>query len=481
MNDFWTNPIVILVLLIALVAISALFMALRAAYKKENGLGERLGDVEKKLTDQMQLTREQAGEEAGRDREALSSNLRGMGDSVTRVMGEMARTQQGQLDAFSGQLRDMGRIDEARMGDMRKVVEERLADYEVRIGRIGQSLDEKLDRDDQRLERIRQTVESQMGKLRESNEMRLEKIEHTVDAKLDKTLDRHLGERFQAVSDRLDRVYRELGEMQTLSDGVGDLKKVLTGVRARGLLGEIQLGGLLSQLMTADQYETGVVIVPGGEAADFAIRLPGRKPDEPTTYLPIDAQCPSEAYCRLLDAQDSGDAELIAQMTDELTQKLRSAAERVARQFIHPPKTTDFAVLFLTSEGLYAEALRQGELVEKMQREDHVMLTGPNTLAALINSLQMGFKTIAIERHSEEVWALLGAVRGELADFAEALARTQKRIRQAGESIEDASRKSRAIERRLKGVEKLDPAQAARLLANDDPADDDTYADGDWD
>ncbi|MEA4897090.1 DNA recombination protein RmuC [Bacillota bacterium Meth-B3] len=458
----------------ALLAV-CLLLLLKRAGKRESMLDERLGGVEHRLADQLRLSREQAGEMAKGDREEMSVNLRGMGDSVTRVMGEMSRTQQAQLDAFAAQLRDMGRVDEARMAHLQRGVEERLQSYEERIDRIGGALDDKLERNEYRLERMRETVEQRMVSLQDANDKRLTQMQLAVDERLHQTLDKRLGESFNLVSERLEQVYRGLSEIETLASGVGDLKRVLTGVRSHGLVGEIQLGALLSQLMAREQYEERVVI--GGEACDFAIRLPGSGGDG-TMYLPIDARFPHEAYYRLLEAEEAGDAQTAQQLSEELTQKLRLAGERVGRQFIAPPLTTDFAVLFLASEGLYAEAIKRGDLAEALQRDHRVMLTGPSTLAALLNSLQMGFKTLAIEKRSEEVWALLGAVRGEFANFADALARTQKRIRQAGESIEDASRKSRAIQRRLKSAPKLDAEAGARLLGGEDEA---LYDDGDWD
>ncbi len=473
-----TDDMILWLLLAASLGLAVcLVLFLMRAGKREKDLNERLDGVEGTLNSQLALSREQVGDLAKSDREEMSANLRGMGDSVARVMGEMARTQQAQMDAFALQLRDMGRVDEARMEGMRKTVEERLKEYEARIGGIGSVLDEKLDRSETRLERMREAVEQRMVSLQDANDRRLQQIEKTVDGQLQKTLDRRLGESFQLVSERLEQVYKGLSEIETLASGVGDLKKVLTGVKARGLMGEIQLGALLSQVMTGEQYDENVAIKKGGETVDYAVRLP-EKGQGTHVYLPIDARFPHEAYYRLLDAQDAGDMELAERLSCEFGQKLTLAGERILEQFIDPPATTDFAVLFLASEGLYAEALKRQDLVERLQRDYHVMLTGPSTLAALLNSLQMGFKTLAIEKRSEEVWALLGAVRGEFVNFADALSRTQKRIRQAGESIEDASRKSRAIQRRLKNVEELGQEQRARLLSSDE---DDLYDDGDWD
>ena len=479
MEPFVRNSTIILWVLVALsaVLVVAIIALIRRFSKRESLLSDRLNTVESSLNEQLKHSQEQSNEQAGRAREEMSNNLRGMGDSVTRVMGEMARTQQSQLDAFATQLRDMGRVDEARMGDMQKSVEDRM-------DRISTVLDDKLDRNEQRLERMRQTVSEQMTSMQEGNNLRLEQMHQSVDERLNKTLESRLGESFRIVSQRLEQVYQGLGEIESLASGVGDLKKVLTGVKTRGTMGEIQLGGLLSQLMTSEQYAKNFPLSPNGESVDYAIILPGRASSEPACYLPIDARFPHEAYYRLLDAQDGSDSELIQQLSDEFDQKLIMTAHRIQEQFIFPPQTTDFAVLFLSSEGLYAEVLKRQDLVEQLQRDHHVMLTGPSTLAALLNSLQMGFKTMAIEKRSEEVWALLGAVRGEFSTFADALARTQKRIRQADESIQDVSRKSRAITRTLKGVDKLPGAKREQLLNTQDIEDDDEDELGDtldWD
>ena len=291
-------------------------------------------------------------------------------------------------------------------------------------------------------------------------------------------LDKRVGESFRLVSERLEQVYNGLGEIEALASGVGDLRRVLTGVKSRGAVGEIQLGALLAQILSPDQYEAEVTLLENAEPVSFAIRLPG-KTGEAVSYLPIDARFPHEAYDRLVDAVESGDAQTAEQAGAELEKKLLRAAERIHTQYIAPPRTTDFAVLFLGSEGLYAEALRRPGLAERMQRDHHVTLTGPSTLAALVNALQMGFRTLALEKRAEEVWALLGAVRGEFQTFAEALGRTQKRIRQASESIEDAAEKSRLIEKRLRGVEKLGTKQRRTILGEEE--EDSELFSTDWD
>ena len=463
---------------IAVGVIGAVLIFLAASRLRSRALEQKLAEMQKALSSHFQGVRCDAGEEAQRSREELGANLRGMSDSVARVMGEMGRTQQMQLDAFAGQLRELGRDEEARLNELRRSVETRLSTYEERIGAIGDVVDTRLMSGEQRIDRLREGVETRLQSLQSDNGQRLQQMQQMVDERLTSTLDKRVSESFRLVSDRLEQVYLGLGEIEALASGVGDLRRVLTGVKSRGAVGEIQLGALLSQILSADQYEADVLLREGAEPVSFAIRLPGRTGNT-VSYLPIDANFPHEAYDRLIDAVESGDGPSAEMAGAEMEKKLLRAAERIHTQYIDPPKTTDFAVLFLGSEGLYAEALRRPGLAERMQRDHHVTLTGPSTLAALVNALQMGFRTLALEKRAEEVWSLLGAVRGEFATFAEALGRTQKRIRQASESIEDAAEKSRLIEKRLKGVEKLGVKQRKSILGEEE--EDSELFSTDWD
>ena len=463
---------------IAVGVIGAVLIFLAASRLRSRALEQKLAEMQKALSSQFQGVRSEAGDEAQRSREELGANLRGMSDSVARVMGEMGRTQQMQLDAFAGQLRELGRDEEARLNELRRSVETRLSTYEERIGAIGDVVDTRLMSGEQRIDRLREGVETRLQSLQSDNGQRLQQMQQMVDERLTSTLDKRVSESFRLVSDRLEQVYLGLGEIEALASGVGDLRRVLTGVKSRGAVGEIQLGALLSQILSADQYESDVLLREGADPVSFAIRLPGRTGNT-VSYLPIDANFPHEAYDRLIDAVESGDGPSAEMAGAEMEKKLLRAAERIHTQYIDPPKTTDFAVLFLGSEGLYAEALRRPGLAERMQRDHHVTLTGPSTLAALVNALQMGFRTLALEKRAEEVWSLLGAVRGEFATFAEALGRTQKRIRQASESIEDAAEKSRLIEKRLKGVEKLGVKQRKSILGEEE--EDSELFSTDWD
>jgi DNA recombination protein RmuC len=291
-------------------------------------------------------------------------------------------------------------------------------------------------------------------------------MRETVDEKLKTTLEARLGESFKLVSERLDQVHRGLGEMQALAQGVGDLKRVLGNVKTRGTFGEVQLGALLEQILTAEQYATNVATLPGSnERVEYAIRLPGSQPGQPV-WLPIDAKFPREDFERLLDAQDRADPEAAALAALALERRIREEAKRIHEKYIGPPHTTDFGLLFLPTEGLYAEVIRRPGLFEALQRDYRITLAGPTTLAALLNSLQMGFRTLAIEQRSSEVWQILGAVKSEFGKFADVLDRTQKQIDTVSKSIGAAGVRTRAIERSLRKVESFEGVDVLQLEAS---------------
>ncbi|MEN9705198.1 MAG: recombination protein RmuC [Pseudomonadota bacterium] len=300
--------------------------------------------------------------------------------------------------------------------------------------------------------------------LRTENSEKLEQMRRTVDEKLHETLEKRLGESFKRVSDQLESVHRGLGEMQSLATGVGDLRKVLTNVKTRGTFGEVQLDNLLDQILTPEQYDKNVAVVPGSAArVEFALRLPGRS-DDGRLYLPIDAKFPIEDYQRLLDAQDRADIAGVEEAAKALETRVRQEGRTIREKYIEPPHTTDFAVMYLATEGLYAEALRRPGLADWLQRECKVVLSGPTTLAAMLNSLQMGFRTLAIEKRSSEVWQVLGAVKTEFGKFGEALAHTKKKLEEATNSIEKAQTRNNVLTRRLKGVDQLPEPEAVGLL-----------------
>ena len=315
----------------------------------------------------------------------------------------------------------------------------------------------------QRLDGMRDGIDLRLRHLQEENQKKLDEMRATVDEKLQGTLEKRLGEAFQRVSERLEAVHAGLGEMQSLAVGVGDLKKVLTNVKSRGTFGETQLEALLEHCLSPGQFEKQVPTQPGGrERVDFAIRLPGDG-GEPI-WLPIDAKFPQEDYLRLVDAQERADAAAADEAGKALEARVKLEAKSIREKYLAPPTTTDFALLFLPTEGLYAEVLRRDGLVERLQREYKVTLAGPTTLAALLNSLQMGFRTLAIQERSDEVWQLLGAVKNQFGNFGGLLEKVQKKLDEASNTIGAASAKTRYIERRLGRVEELPTAEAEKVL-----------------
>lgn len=309
---------------------------------------------------------------------------------------------------------------------------------------------------DARLDALTRTITASLQEIQTGNERKLEQMRHTVDEKLQSTLETRLSESFRQVSERLEQVHKGLGEMQSLASGVGDLKRVLTNVKTRGLWGEIQLGALLEELMTPEQYERNVATRGTGERVEFAIRLPGRDAGAPPTWLPVDAKFPVEDYRRLVEASERGDPDAVEQSVKQLENRLKSCARDIALKYIEPPMTTDFGIMFLPTEGLYAEAVRRPGLAEMLQRDCRVILAGPSTLAALLNSLQMGFRTLAIQQRSSEVWELLGAVKSEISRYAGILGQVRKKLDEAQDTIGKAETRSRVLEKKLRDVETIE-------------------------
>lgn len=316
---------------------------------------------------------------------------------------------------------------------------------------------------EQKLENIRITVENRLKAVSENNEKQLEKMRETVDEKLQKTLDERISQSFKLVSERLEQVYKGLGEMQTLAVGVGDLKKVLSNVKTRGILGEIQLGAILEEILSPEQYKTNVVTKPSGrDAVEFAVCLPGS--DDEVVYLPIDSKFPADMYTNLVDAYDSGDAALIAAAGAALERSIKLSAKTIHDKYVSPPQTTEFAIMFLPFEGLYAEVVRRG-LIETLARDYKINIAGPTTMASLLNSLQMGFRTLAIQKHSGEVWNVLGAVKTEFDKFGDVLIQTQTRLEQANKELDKlVGVRTRKIRSTLKKITSLSEIDAAKLL-----------------
>ena len=316
----------------------------------------------------------------------------------------------------------------------------------------------------QRLLEVRATLEAKIRDLQTDNGARLEEMRKTVDEKLHATLEARLSASFQQVSERLERVHQGLGEMQQLAIGVGDLKRVLTNVKTRGTWGEVQLEMLLEQVLTIDQYAKNVETIPGsGARVEFALRLPGTVEGGPPVWMPIDAKFPKEQYERLVECAERADADGVATAGRELERAVRGEAKTIAEKYLAPPHTTDFAILFLPTEGLYAEVMRRPGLADELQRVHRVSIAGPSTLSALLNSLQMGFRTLALEKRSSEVWQVLGAVKTEFSKFGDVLTQTKLALERAAKNIESAEVRSRQMARKLKSVEAL-PSDAAQLL-----------------
>ena len=329
---------------------------------------------------------------------------------------------------------------------------------------------------EQRLGEVRNTLESKLKDLQTENASKLDEMRKTVDEKLHVTLEKRLGESFKQVSDRLEQVHKGLGEMQTLAAGVGDLKRVLTNVKTRGTWGEVQLAALLEQTLTAEQYDVNVVTLPGSnDRVEFAIRLPGRSENKPI-WLPIDSKFPVEDYERLLGAQERADPAGVEEAGKALENRLKVEARTIHEKYVGPPHTTDFALLFLPTEGLYAEAIRRPGLADFLQREYRVTITGPNNLSALLNALQMGFRTLAIEKRSSEVWELLSAVKTEFGKFGDVLEKTRDQLETVTMSIGQAEVRTRQMAKKLKDVEALPASKAARLLGEPEVTEEDDAA-----
>jgi DNA recombination protein RmuC len=450
-------------LLLGLLVVLVLWLALRRNGPDDKDDAERL---ERNLRGDVQDT-------ARGTRQELASSLSTMQQALLAQSGDVARTQNEQIDSFRTQLATM----QQGLADQSRAAREA---QDAALHRFGQTQAEQLralgEGNDKRMAEVRQTVEAKLAAIQTDNAQRLEQMRATVDEKLQATLEQRLGESFKQVADRLEQVHKGLGEMQSLARDVGSLNRVLTNVKTRGIFGEVQLAGLLEQVFTPEQYATNVATVPGSaERVEFAIRLPGQRSDGVPLWLPIDAKFPREDYERLLEAQERADPVAAEASARAIEMRLRMEARTIRDKYVAPPHTTDFAILFVPTEGLYAEALRRPGLMESLQREHKVMLAGPTTLLATLNSLQMGFRTLALEKRSAEVWEVLGAVKTEFAKFGDVLARTKKKLEEAANTIEQAQTRSNVMTRRLKAVEALPSERALDLLGNavPDPGDED--------
>lgn len=476
---------------------------------------------------QSALDREEVKTSSRQVREELISSLGQFGQTISTQLANIANIQNSQIDKFSLQLGQLIASNEQRLEALRNTVDSRIAeliagnvashdgqrklvDEKLQLAvdqarenreesaealrRFGSSMTEQLTQvgallkgqldsqrqqleqqlqsltaaNDKRLVEMRETVEAKLTQLQADNSQKLEQMRQTVDEKLHNTLEQRLGESFKLVSERLELVHKGLGEMQSIASGVGDLKKVLTNIKTRGIWGEMQLENLLEQMLTPEQYEKNVPTKKGSnDRVEFAIKLPGRDAGGDVVWLPIDAKFPREDYERLVDAQDQGDVLQVEESSKALESRVKNEAKTIRDKYIDPPNTTDFALLFLATEGLYAELIRRPGLQDFLQREYRVLLVGPSNLSALLNSLQMGFRSLAIEKRSSEVWSLLGAVKAEFGKFGDVLEKTRTKLEQASKSIGEAETRSRQIHRKLRGVEALPSPQIVAQLLGD--------------
>ncbi|MGE5422812.1 MAG: DNA recombination protein RmuC [Ignavibacteriales bacterium] len=427
------NVLIIILLLVCIIRNPQKRLAKIESYLEQN---EKILERSERINrEEMAKNREEAARSARSIREETGSSLQAFNDALLSRMMEIAAMQRSQLEGFAAQLNSM------------------------------------IDLNDKRLGQIRATVEERLTSLQTDNSQKLEQMRVTVDEKLNSTLETRLGESFKLVSDRLELVHRGLGEMQSLATGVGDLKRVLGNVKTRGIWGEIQLRNILDDILTREQYAENVTTKKGSaERVEFAVKLPGRN-DDGQVWLPIDAKFPQEDYQRLMDAIEQGNLTLAEEAVRQLETRIKTDAKSIKEKYLDPPHTTDFAIMFLPVEGLYAEVLRRPGLCDYLQREYRVAITGPTTLAAFLNSLQMGFRTMTIEKRSSEVWTLLAAVKNEFGKFGTILEKTQKKLHEASATIEDAAKKSRTIEKKLNKVQQLpETNEAAVMLDYDEEA-----------
>jgi DNA recombination protein RmuC len=441
--EFWLTAALLLTNLLLLVWL-LLRKPAQAPGESHSELLNGFADINDRLEREL---RREIGDSARGSRQELASTLATFQQTLVQQSAEATRTQNTQIDAFSRQL---------------SLLQQSLSDT------LTTQLQSVSESNARRMGEVRETLENQLAQLQQTNSAKLDEMRRTVDEKLQNTLEARLGQSFKQVADRLEQVHKGLGEMQTLAQGVGDLKHLLTNVKTRGIFGEAQLAALLEQVFTVDQYAAQVVTRRGGKnPVDFAIKLPGRSDSGEPLWLPIDAKFPNEDYERLLDAQQRADGPGAEVAGKALELRIRLEAKSISEKYIEPPYTTDFAILFLPTEGLYAEVLRRPGLIECLQRDHRITLAGPTTLLAMLNSLQMGFRTLALEKRSSEVWQVLGAVKTEFGKFGDVLAKVKSQTETVLNTLSNAEQRSRVMGKALRNVEALPEADAVRLIPLD--------------
>jgi DNA recombination protein RmuC len=474
--------VVVLAAALAMAVRSATRANDRAAFAELSECIETAGQTQARAYER--LERELRGEisETSRlSRAELGGGFAQFQQTLAAQLTSVATVQNQQIDSFALRLAQLTETNATQLDAMRESLQRHAHasrdEQSSALKRFGDTLAQQLaqlvEANDRRFAEVRATLEARLKDIEANNATKLDEMRRTVDEKLHATLEQRLGESFKLVSDRLEQVHRGLGEMQTLAAGVGDLKKVLTNVKTRGTWGEVQLEALLEQILTPDQYAKNVATVPkSGERVEFAIKLPGRSDGSggqgvaTPVWLPIDAKFPREDYERLIDAQERADPAAVEEASRALEARVRGEARTISEKYVAPPHTTDFALLFLPTEGLYAEVLRRPGLTDQLQRDYRVTIAGPTTLTALLNSLQMGFRTLAIEKRSSEVWQVLGAVKTEFGKFGDVLSKTKSQLETVTRSIELAERRTRVMNTKLREVEALPADQTEGLLGD---------------
>ena len=447
----------ILLIIVIVLLIINIFVCTRAKDinidKLSEDMEKKFDSMEKSFRQEFYTNREESRRNEQENRQEMKVSIDSLTSSISRHIMNLSTLQQNQFDINS------------------KSLENTLNSFNENMMK---SLDNLAQLQNEKLSQLTKVTEEKFTGLTKSTENNLEKMRITVDEKLQSTLEKRLGESFKMVNDRLEQVYKGLGEMQTLATGVGDLKKVLSNVKTRGVLGEIQLERILEQFLAPEQYAKNIITKKGSrETVEFAIKLPGKDEIKDTIYLPLDAKFPLDIYNKLIDAYDEGSQKSIDSASKELERFIKKSAKDIRDKYIDPPNTTEFGILFLPTEGLYAEVIKRQQLVEDLQRDFKINITGPTTLIALLNSLQMGFKTLAIERHSSEVWKVLGAVKTEFSKFETVLNAAQSKLNQASSEIDKlVGARTRQINRKLESVEKLSHDQAYEYIA---PSKDDEF------
>ena len=446
----------------------------------EANTGTKLTDIRNDNASQLEKVRQTVDEKLQANLESMSGSIANQMKALESRFGTLETNMENKLqnirETVDSQLKAISQDNTSQLESVRKTVDEKLqTNLESMSGSIANQMKALENRFgtletnmENKLQNVRETVDGQLKSIRDDNNKQLEQIRGTVDEKLQRTLESKMNESFKLVSERLEQVYKGLGEMQSVAQGVGDLKKVLSNVKTRGILGEIQLGAILKEILTVDQYDENVATVPkSANRVEFAVKLPGAE-DGKYIYLPIDSKFNGDRFARLQEAYETGDKTLVAAAKKELIDAVKKCAKDISDKYIEPPYTTQFAIMFLPFEGLYAEVVNSSGLVEELQRVYKVNVAGPSTMAAMLNSLKMGFQTLAIQKRSSEVWEVLGAVKTEFESFEKALADTQKRLQQTEESLEKlVGVRTRQMNRKLSKIEKLDPAESSKILESE--------------